>query len=70
MTADFKRLPIWGAGCWMISWFESGTTWAALHLTTDWLIRLVMLVYVPQRRTPGGDPQLAAVDFHIPRSRG
>src|SRR5260370_640544 len=33
----------------MMSWLESGTAWTVLHLPVDWIIRLVMLVYVPQR---------------------
>src|SRR5579859_3928486 len=50
----------------MISWFESGTTWAALHLTTDWLIRLVMLVYVPQRRSPAAARSWLLLIFIFP----
>ena len=53
---------------WSLStWLENGTTWAALHLATDWLIRLVMLVYVPQRRSPAA-AQLAVADFYFPHS--
>jgi cardiolipin synthase len=27
-------------------------TWALVYLIFEWLLRLVMLVYVPQRRSP------------------
>lgn len=49
-----------------MSWFESGTTWAALHLATDWLIRLVMLVYVPQRRSPAAARSWLLLIFIFP----
>ncbi|HEY2253117.1 MAG TPA: PLDc N-terminal domain-containing protein, partial [Planctomycetaceae bacterium] len=50
----------------MMSWLESGTAWAALHLTTDWLIRLVMLVYVPQRRSPAAARSWLLLIFIFP----
>lgn len=50
----------------MMSWPESGTTWAALHLATDWLIRLVMLVYVPQRRSPAAARSWLLLIFIFP----
>jgi cardiolipin synthase len=50
----------------MLSWLESGTTWAALHLAIDWLIRLVMLVYVPQRRSPAAARSWLLLIFIFP----
>src|SRR5579864_3336370 len=50
----------------MMSWLENGTTWAALHLATDWLIRLVMLVYVPQRRSPAAARSWLLLIFIFP----
>jgi cardiolipin synthase len=50
----------------MMSWLESGTTWTVLHLATDWLIRLVMLVYVPQRRSPAAARSWLLLIFIFP----
>ena len=32
--------------------FTSASTWSALYVTSEWVIRLVMLVVVPFRRSP------------------
>lgn len=50
----------------MRSWLESGAAYAALHLATDWLIRLVMLVYVPQRRSPSAARSWLLLIFIFP----
>jgi cardiolipin synthase len=50
----------------MMSWLEHGPNWAALHLTTDWIIRLVMLVYVPQRRSPAAARSWLLLIFIFP----
>ena len=49
-----------------MSWLENGTTWAALHLASEWLIRLVMLVYVPQRRSPAAARSWLLLIFIFP----
>src|SRR5436190_16058963 len=41
-------------------------TWAALHVTAEWVIRLVMLVYVPQRRTPSAARSWLLLIFIFP----
>lgn len=50
----------------MMSWLESGAGWATLHLATDWIIRLVMLVYVPQRRSPAAARSWLLLIFIFP----
>jgi cardiolipin synthase len=50
----------------MMSWLENGINWAALHMAVDWLIRLVMLVYVPQRRSPAAARSWLLLIFIFP----
>ncbi len=41
-------------------------TWTTLHLIAEWLIRLVMLVYVPQRRSPAAARSWLLLIFIFP----
>lgn len=41
-------------------------TWAAVHVTAEWVIRLVMLVYVPQRRSPAAARSWLLLIFIFP----
>ena len=50
----------------MMSWLETGTTWAALHMASEWIIRVVMLVYVPQRRSPAAARSWLLLIFIFP----
>src|SRR5258707_12283205 len=50
----------------MMSWLENGTTLAAVHVATEWIIRLVMLVYVPQRRSPAAARSWLLLIFIFP----
>ncbi len=51
----------------MTSWLESGAGYyATLHLVTDWLIRLTMLIYVPQRRSPAAARSWLLLIFIFP----
>src|SRR6266550_2985210 len=40
--------------------------WAAVHVTAEWIIRLVMLVYVPQRRSPAAARSWLLLIFMLP----
>lgn len=41
-------------------------TWATLHVVSEWAIRLVMLVYVPQRRSPAAARSWLILIFMFP----
>jgi cardiolipin synthase len=41
-------------------------SWAALHVTAEWIIRLVMLVYVPQKRSPAAARSWLLLIFVLP----
>src|SRR5689334_6897184 len=41
-------------------------TWTMLHLTAEWIIRLVLLVYVPQRRSPAAARSWLLLIFIFP----
>src|SRR5689334_17492888 len=41
-------------------------TWAAIHVTAEWVIRLAMLVYVPQRRSPAAARSWLLLVFIFP----
>jgi hypothetical protein len=45
---------------------EHFLTWAALHVTAEWVIRLVMLVYVPQKRSPAAARSWLLLIFMLP----
>jgi cardiolipin synthase len=40
--------------------------WAAVHVTAEWTIRLVMLVYVPQKRSPAAARSWLLLIFMLP----
>jgi cardiolipin synthase len=42
------------------------TTWGALYLASEWIIRLVMLFYVPQRRDPAAARAWLLLIFFLP----
>src|SRR5437764_9548597 len=41
-------------------------TWAAVHVTAEWIIRLIMLVYVPQRRSSAAARSWLLLIFLLP----
>ena len=41
-------------------------TWTTLHLIAEWTIRLIMLVYVPQRRSPAAARSWLLLIFIFP----
>jgi cardiolipin synthase len=41
-------------------------TWTAIHLIAEWTIRLIMLVYVPQRRSPAAARSWLLLIFIFP----
>lgn len=41
-------------------------TWATIHLASEWIIRLIMLVYVPQRRSPAAARSWLLLIFIFP----
>ena len=41
-------------------------TWAAVHVTAEWMIRLAMLVYVPQKRSPAAARSWLLLIFMLP----
>src|SRR5207302_10601350 len=48
------------------STFRPVLTWTTLHLIAEWAIRLVMLVYVPQRRSPAAARSWLLLIFIFP----
>ncbi len=41
-------------------------TWTTIHLIAEWIIRLIMLIYVPQRRSPAAARSWLLLIFIFP----
>src|SRR5262245_36790441 len=42
------------------------STWGALYVASEWIVRLVMLFYVPQRRDPAAARAWLLLIFFLP----
>src|SRR5262245_55514472 len=65
MKAGSSGSPTWAAACWT-TFLREMLTWTTLHLIAEWVIRLVMLVYVPHRRSPAAARSWLLLIFVFP----